>query len=330
MATLPLGHAHLQHALGAQIVRLLLRRQVPLPLTDVGQRHQLLGRDGQEGGVQFGGARQRRQVANLGAQQGAAVGLRQQLAVADQHEVLTAGMLAQGMHRVDHRRHVGGVAVVRRIPDRHRPIVGGHLQIADLLLSAAAVAIADLRVVGGLFLVRVGAGHQHRGQIPAQRCGLQAKGGQCLHRQRAAHPIVHRGNLVQAAPEPIVIEVGRRNAERLLDRPTFGPGHDVIQRPRRRQTVGDQRLDHFSVGQMRHLAHGRQRVHPLLELQALQIGTDDGQRSQTLDQQLAHGHGRSSCPSTMPYGRAAQPGSLPQRHSWGLPYDPFAMCEMQA
>ena len=43
----------------------------------------------------------------LGGEQGAAVGLRQQLASADQDEVLAAGVLAQHVHRVYHRRHEG-------------------------------------------------------------------------------------------------------------------------------------------------------------------------------------------------------------------------------
>ena len=85
---------------------------------------------------------------------------------------------------------------------------------------------------------------------------------------RADDPLQLRRHGIESPADPVVVEDLGRDAEDLFNRPVPSPVLHVDERGRRGEPVGDQRLDHLSMGRVRDVAHRDRPIDDACDVQA--------------------------------------------------------------
>ena len=251
-----------------------------------------------------------------------------------QHDVLAARVLPQGLHGRDHRRHVGRGAVVGLVPDRHRASSGRDVQGADLLLLAAAVAVSDLGLIS-----RRPAPLPGRPLSPAPRSGPQRSALVSSPKALIACTV--------SAPRSASCTAATSSRQR-PSRASFSSAGRIPNGSPTAHASAQSTLSSSGRGAVKRLATSAVTTSPVVSCATSRTGARASTHSlscrrsryaritgnaprRLIDQHLAHGHGGSSCASTMPGGRASRPGFSPRPVIQArLRRYRLAMCEMQA
>ncbi|GAA3376777.1 hypothetical protein GCM10020367_49800 [Streptomyces sannanensis] len=228
------------------------------------------------------GGRERGDEVDFRVQQRGDVRIGHQLGVRDEQEVLAVGDLPQGLHRADDLGDLPGAAVVDAMKDRDPAVAGDGEPGLDLLQihpPVLGVTVLDLREPVLLVLER--AEERHRGHVPVDLADVDAELRDGLGTDRAGDLVQVRGDRVQGAGEPVVVQQLGIDTEDLLHRPLPRPVLHPDHGRRRGQPVGDQDFNHLPVGQVRDLADRAQRVDDPGHIQPAQKLGRGGQSAQT-------------------------------------------------
>jgi hypothetical protein len=163
------------------------------------------------------------------------------------------------------------------------PWGGGGLQQADLAghPPVRPKALADQRRAAE------GAGHPQGGQVQVQPASIGPEPVDRGQGDRTADLLSDRGQCLQRAAEPVVVEEHPWDLQELGHGRRGRPAGHVVQWGGRGQPVGDQRGDHLAAGKLRPAALGQVPVHQVDQAEPVQVVGDQQQRPD-----LAAGPGR--------------------------------------
>ncbi len=190
------------------------------------------------------------------------------------HQQARGQQLGQPFQRRADAGQLGGIAGVRAHVQRD-PLGVGGLQHADLAGDAPVwpPALSDQR------RALVGAGDPQGGQVQVQPGGVDPEPVDRGQGDRAADLLGHRGQRLQRAAEPVVVEQHPGDLQDLGHRRRARPTGHVVQRGGRGQPVGDQRGDHLAAGKLRPAALGQAPVHQVDQAEPVQVVGDQQQRT---------------------------------------------------
>ena len=211
------------------------------------------------------------------------IGVGDQFGVAGQQEGAFTSDLLQRCHRTGHLRHLGGATVAGPVEDRDAAVGTGPDPGLDLLqIPAAVLRVTGFRRCVLLIHLWVGAVEGDRGHVPVDPGNVQAELLDRRYADGAGDLVQLRGDGVQGAAGPVVVEDLRSDPEAVFHGPFACPVDDADQRCRGGQPAGDHGFDDLAVGSQRDIADRAEPIDDRGNAELVQKRGDHGQTPERL------------------------------------------------